>query len=136
MAKYEQTILSGVCMLTITEITFDEMFDKTNNPLGRIDRNKDLREFFEHYFERRLRTINEQLGGKFDMDEEKHLLELMCVYTLFRKLYPGEDFKDFWRDLWAMQKKVPVIEARSFVSVYICLFMQSVCPLKSKPRGL
>ena len=49
MAKYEQTILSGVCMLTITEITFDEMFDKTNNPLGRIDRNKDLREFFEHY---------------------------------------------------------------------------------------
>ena len=37
MAKYEQTILSGVCMLTITEITFDEMFDKTNNPLGRID---------------------------------------------------------------------------------------------------
>ena len=85
------------------------MFEKQNNPLGRIEKNKDLREFFERYFEKKFKNINENLGSKYDMDEEKHLLELMCVYTLFRKLYPSEEFKDFWRDLWGMQKKIPVI---------------------------
>jgi hypothetical protein len=33
----------------------------------------------------------------------------MCTYTLFRKLFPGEELKDFWRELWTMQKKMPII---------------------------
>ncbi len=42
--------------------------------------------------------------------------------------------KDFWKNLWSMQKKMPIIEAHSFVSVYICSFMNNVCPLK-KPTS-
>jgi hypothetical protein len=33
-------------MKTITEIAFDEMFQKTSNPLGIIRNNKDFREYF------------------------------------------------------------------------------------------
>lgn len=33
----------------------------------------------------------------------------MCTFALFRRLYPEEEPKDAWRDLWAMQKKVPII---------------------------
>jgi hypothetical protein len=36
MNKYENTILSKACMVTITEITYDEMLDKTSSPLGKI----------------------------------------------------------------------------------------------------
>lgn len=87
MNKYENTILSKNCMLTITEITYDEALDKQSSPLGKIDKNKELKEAFEGYFNSRLKTINEYLGSKLDMDEEKKLLELMCTYTLFRKLF-------------------------------------------------
>lgn len=44
-------------MKTITEIVFDESFEKSSNPLGRIKNNKDLREYFEDYFERKLKII-------------------------------------------------------------------------------
>lgn len=43
------------------------------------------------------------------MNEDRKLLELMCVYALFRKLFPGEELKNLWRDIWALQKKVPII---------------------------
>ena len=60
----------------------------------------------------------------------------MCTYSLYRKLYNFEDGKDFWKELWAMQKKVPIIEAHSFVFIYICMFLQNVCPLDKRPRSL
>lgn len=43
MGRYEKTILSGCCMVTITEITYDEMLEKANSPLGKIEKNKELR---------------------------------------------------------------------------------------------
>ncbi len=76
------------------------------------------------------------MGTKIDLDEEKKLLELMCTYSLFRKLYPEEDLKGFWKDLWFMQKKIPVIEAYSFVFVYVCIFLSNVCPLDKRPGSL
>lgn len=56
------------------------------------------------------------------------------MYTLFRKLYPEEEVKDFWRDLWAMQKRIPIIEAHSFVCVYVYTFLLNVCPLSKRPK--
>lgn len=58
MGKYENTILSMNCMVTITEITYDEMLEKSNSPLGRIEKNKELKEAFENYFNGRLKSIN------------------------------------------------------------------------------
>lgn len=136
MGRYEKTILSGCCMVTITEITYDEMLEKANSPLGKIEKNKELRELFEVYFNNKFKDINDHLGSKTDMDEEKKLLELMCTYSLYRKLYNFEELKDFWRDLWSMQKKIPIIEAHSFVFVYVSVFLMKVCPLEKKPRSL
>ncbi len=97
--------------------------------MGRIRNNKDLREYYEDYFERRLKSIDESFGSPIEIDEERKLLDLMCNYALYRKLFPGEEARDMWRKLWAMQKKFPIIEAHSFVCVYICVFMQEVAPL-------
>jgi len=38
--------------------------------------------------------------------------------------------------MWTMQKKIPIIEAHSFVFVYVCVFMLKVCPLEKRPRSL
>ena len=35
-----------------------------------------------------------------------------------------------------MQKKFPIIEAHSFVFVYICVFLLRVCPLEKRPSRL
>lgn len=35
-----------------------------------------------------------------------------------------------------MQKKIPIIEAHSFVCVYICVFMQEVVPLQKKSKSM
>ena len=84
----------------------------------------------------KLRDINEHMGSKYDINEDRKLLEMMCTYSLFRKLYPSEDLKAVWKDMWAMQKKIPIIEAHSFVFVYICIFLMRVCPLDRKPGSL
>ena len=68
------------------------------------------------------------------MDEEKKILELLCTYTLFRKLFSFDELKDFWKQLWTMQRKVPIVEAHSFVFVYICVFMTEVYPLDKKTQ--
>jgi WASH complex subunit 7 len=58
MGKYENTILSKCCMSIITEITYDEILEKSNSPLGRIEKNKELKEAFEVYFNYKLKSIN------------------------------------------------------------------------------
>lgn len=104
--------------------------------MGRIRHNKDLREYFEEYFERKLRTIEDNFGSPIEIDEEKKLLDLMCNYALYRKLFPEEEGRDMWRKIWAVQKKIPIIEAHSFVCVYICVFMQDVAPLQKKSKTM
>ena len=59
----------------------------------------------------------------------------MCVYSLYRKLYQAEEGKETWKAIWSMQKKIPIVQAHSFVCVYISNFMQTVCPL-AKKKGL
>ena len=70
------------------------------------------------------------------MGEDRRLLELMCTYSLFRKLFPNEELKSLWKEMWTIQKKMPIIEAHSFVFVYVCVFLQRVCPLDRKPSSL
>ena len=40
-----------------------------NSPLGKIEKNKELREVFEKYFNNKLKDINDHLGSKTDLDE-------------------------------------------------------------------
>ena len=60
----------------------------------------------------------------------------MCLYALFRKMFPDEEHRDFWKKLWTMQKKLPIIQAHSFVTVYVSSFMMEVTPLKKKAKTM
>lgn len=34
---------------------------------------------------------------------------MMCVYAFFRKLYPSDELRDMWKDIWGLQKIIPII---------------------------
>ncbi len=119
------------------ELNFDQVVDANKIGVGSIKSNKDLREYLELYLERTLVSIEKNLGEvNSSMDEEKRLLDLLCIYALYRKLFPSEDYKDFWKNVWAFQKKIPLIEAHSYVCVYISTFINNLCPISKKPSSM
>ena len=110
MSKFESTILSKRCMEIVMEINFDQSIDVNKIPVNHIRANKDLREYLEVYLDRTLENINHQLGAvNNSADEEKRLLDMLCIFALFRKLYPSEELKDFWKRSWSFQKKIPIV---------------------------
>lgn len=124
-------------MEVVMELNFDQVVQQNKIPVGNIKGNKDLREYLELYLQRTLDSIEKNLGEvNSSADEEKRLLDLMCIFALYRKLFPSEDFKDFWKRLWSFQKKIPIVETHSFVCVYISTFMNSLCPISKKPSSM
>ena len=107
--RFDNTLLSGKCFRTVVEMPYDAFFEKTKSDLGIIKNNKEFKEFLEYYLIESLKRISEVIGTQKDSQEREFLLELMCVYSLFRKLYPSEDLRDLWKDLWSIQKKVPIL---------------------------
>lgn len=136
MSKLENTILSKRCMEIVMELNFDQTIDASQIPVNHIRANKDLREYLEIYLERTLENINKQLGSvNNSADEEKRLLDMLCIFALFKKLYPSEDLKDFWKKAWSFQKKIPIVEGHSFVCIYISTFMRTLCPISKFPSS-
>lgn len=124
-------------MEIVMELNFDQLVDTHKLGVGNIKSNKDFREYLELYLERNLTAIQKNIGEvNNSMDEEKRLLDLLCVYALYRKLFPSEQFRDFWKNAWSFQKKIPLIQAHSFVCVYISSFMNTLCPLSKKPSSM
>ena len=107
-------------METIMEINFDKTIEMHKLPVSNIRSNKELREYMEEYLDRTLDNIEKNLGTvTSSFDEEKRLLDVLCVFSFYKKLFPSEEFKDFWKKAWSFQKQIPIISAHSFVCVYI-----------------
>lgn len=60
---------------------------------------------------------------------------MLCIFALTKRLYPSEEFKDFWKKAWSFQKKIPLVEGHSFVSIYISTFIRNLCPISKKPSS-
>lgn len=119
------------------DINFDQTIDLQKIPVNHVRANKDLREYLEVYLERTLDSIDRQLGSvNNSADEEKRLLDMLCIFSLFKKLYPSEDLKDYWKKVWSFQKKIPIVEGHSFVCVYISTFIRDCCPISKIPSGI
>jgi WASH complex subunit 7 len=88
------------------------------------------------YFKDRLDMFNTTLGGSKEVFERSQILPTMCVYALGRRLYPSEEWRDQWKALWSLQKKVPFVEGHSQVLCYISKFMMEVCPLVKKSTNI
>lgn len=65
------------------------------------------------YLKDRADTLERIIGSPKEVFERDQLLPTMCVYALYRKLYPSEEQRDLWKQFWGMQKKVPFLEGHS-----------------------
>ena len=85
---------------------------------------------------RKHEEIDSNLGTRNENEGGNKILDLLCLYALFRRLYPSEESRDFWKKMWTLQKKVPVISAHSFVCVYTANFLNLVTPLIKKTKSI
>lgn len=58
-------------------------------------------------------------------------MNLMIMYSLYRKLFDTEDKKIF-KKIWALQKYCPVVILYNNLSLNAGTFLVNVCPLKKK----
>lgn len=56
-------------------------------------------------------------------------MPMLGVYALFRKIYPSEEERKTYKQMWTLQKKVPVIEGHVHVLIYVFKYLTDVCPL-------
>lgn len=124
-------------METVMQIGFDKTIELKKLPVSNIRSNKQLKEYIEQYLQKTLKNIEESLGSVVSSsDEEKRLLDVLCIFGFYKRLYPSEEFKDFWKKAWSFQKQIPIVSAHSFVCVYISFFMSSICPISKKPTTM
>ncbi len=84
------------------------------------------------YFEETSKKLSEQFGLATEKEERTRMLELMCMYAFFRRIYPSDELRDVWKTLWESQRQIPIIEGYSYICVYTSEFLTTVCPL-SRP---
>lgn len=68
---------------------------------------------FQAYFKERLDIFDKIIGSPREIFEKDLILPTLCVYALMRKLYPGDEDRSLWKNLWALQKKLPMVEGHS-----------------------
>lgn len=122
--KLDGSLLSGNCFRIVLEMPYDKFFENTKSDLGTIKNNKELKEFLETFLVQSLKKVNEVIGTQKDKQEREFLLEILCVYAFFRRLYPSEDLRDLWRDAWSILRKVPILEGYGSTSVEIWSFLE------------
>jgi hypothetical protein len=61
-----------------------------------------------------------------ETDERKMLFIVYGVYAVFRRLYEGEEERDTYKALWALQKTLPVVVGFRHVLCYGYDFLANV----------
>jgi len=61
---------------------------------------------------------------------------MLGVYALFRRIYPSEEERNTYKQMWMLQNKVPVIEGHVHVLMYVFKYLNDVCPLQKKSTSL
>lgn len=123
LVKVDKTVLTGNCFkiclgqnFNVKNVTID--VSSTNlkeNKTYFIKDNKELMNVFANYIKSNLQYLNDTIGTSTETIERKKFLNLICLYGLYRRLFPSEEDKKLWKALWSFQKRVPVILLHSHV---------------------
>lgn len=78
-----------------------------------IKNNKDLHNMLNNYLKERYELFDKTFGTAKEMFERDLILPTFCVYALVRKLYPNDEDRSLWKNLWSLQKRIPMVEGHS-----------------------
>lgn len=142
LVRVDKTVLTGNCfkiclgqnfnVKSIT-ITLSNLKEKTTYM---IKDNKELLSLFQTYIRTTMAYLNETIGSTTETTERKKLMNLLCVYALFRRLFPQEEDRKLWKTLWSFQKRTPVLLMHSHVIVLYGQFMLEIVPLSKKTSNI
>jgi hypothetical protein len=86
----DNTLLSGNCFEKVVSMTYDKFFETNRQDIGLFKNNKEMKEFLELYFEETIKKLMDGIAESVERDKRTILLEVMCVYAFYRKIYPGD----------------------------------------------
>ena len=115
--KIDKAVMSGNCV----GLLFSQNFDIENINLVMnfstqckdrksflIKDNKELYTMILGYLKTNLNELNEIIGLSTETTERRKFLNILGVYTMFRKLFKEEDRK-LWKLVWSFQKRMPLV---------------------------
>lgn len=71
------------------------------------------------------------LANPGDMGSHMEYMNLLIMYSLYRKLFDHED-KKLYKKIWSLQKLCPIIILYNNLHVNAGNFLVNVCPLRKK----
>jgi len=74
--------------------------------------------------------LSEILDTPAEVHERKELFYFLCTYAFFRAIFPEEEDKKIYKNIWILQRKVPVLEGHTHIYCYVYRFLSEVCPLR------
>lgn len=96
-----------------------------------VFKNKEFNNKFVEYLKSRIEDVGMLLSNPGDMKSHMEYMNLLIMYSLYRKIFDTED-KKIYKKIWALQKLCPIIILYNNISVNAGNFLVSVCPLKKK----
>ena len=97
----------------------------------KIGNNKELLAEFQQYFKSRLERVYGNMETQYEWDDREEVLDITCLYLLFRRLFTKEFDKKLFKGVWSLQKKAPAVVVTGHVIVIPAeLIMNHAPPLK------
>lgn len=138
IVKVDRGVIKGESLKQFLRIISDPSkiayFEEIRN-FKNIKGNKYLNELFKKYFKHTLEILGVRLGSKVETREAELVPELCCVFAFYSKTFQTE-YKDGWRAIWNLQKKMLVMYLHEHVCIGIGEFLQRYCNPKKGYSGL
>ena len=93
-----------------------------------ISQNKELQNEFLNYFKVKIEKLTSSIESQYEWQESKIVLDVICLYFLYRKLYPKDFDKKLFRSVWGLIKKAPVVCVTGQVVIYPSELIQKIAP--------
>jgi WASH complex subunit 7, N-terminal len=102
-----------------------------------INKNKEFQEQYREYLKAKIVKINMLLQNPYDMTSHQEYLNLLMMYSLFRKLFEVKDQeRDTFKKIWQLQRICPIIIIYNNLKCCPGTFLDKVCPLKKPSKSL
>jgi len=99
----------------------------------KISQNPDFEAAFRTYLNDKIKKLDDILGSAKESFERKDLIILMCNYVLYTRLFRKQDPK-FFKNLWALQKKAPLITIIGHATFKSESFLKLNCPSEASQK--
>ncbi|OMJ84458.1 hypothetical protein SteCoe_14412 [Stentor coeruleus] len=115
----DKSILSGNCLQACLSHKGYE---------AAISSNKELQNEFLNYFKVKIDKLTNSIESQYEWQESKIVVDVICLYFLYRKLYPKDFDKKLFKSVWSLIKKAPVVCVTGQVIIYPHELIMKIAP--------